>query len=422
MRCGRVYVWEADPAVALGGRVRCELVPLPRLDRGAARGRGLRGRFVRVRNATALPAWHPAADQGQMHLSAAADDRGNFSYDPMGGGPRIDRATAVDLPAFDHYLEASRFGVVNTYYHLDRIAAYVDTLLRQLNAPPLPPVTAVVNAHSAIPRRDGITDGIRRAGEWKPFQGGHYRLPGPRSSIIELERVAADGEIHLGPGRQLLDDGALAEAAGRPYRHNASHNGAILYHEYGHHLTRHTADFMGNAQRPATLQENLKPSLEEGICDYWVATRLDSAHIWAWHRGPGVDGVHGRSLNARRTIDDFDDAPDADPHRNGTIWAAALWELRSAIGDARATDLLVLKMLLLWREVISGPLASSAALLRSRESFAAALALLLHADDVVFGSAHRTLMVDVFATRGITPDGELWPRRARQRNATAGAR
>jgi hypothetical protein len=50
MRCGRVYVWTADPGRPLGGRVAATIVPLLRLDTRGEGGGRLWGRYVRVRN------------------------------------------------------------------------------------------------------------------------------------------------------------------------------------------------------------------------------------------------------------------------------------------------------------------------------------------------------------------------------------
>src|SRR5262249_20683104 len=157
--------------------------------------------------------------------------------------------------------------------------------------------TVLVNAHHAATAKDGLRDGFHGRGGWRPFQGGHYRLPWRQSGlsllqpaspegerngspgaglrkqrIVERAPVGPEGEIHLGPGWKLAPYGALAECAGGPYRTNASHNAGILYHEYGHHLTRHTADFCGNALRPRDRQSNLKSALDEGTSDYLAAT------------------------------------------------------------------------------------------------------------------------------------------------------
>jgi len=124
----------------------------------------------------------------------------------------------------------------------------------------------------------------------------------------------------------LLDSGALVEFEGSRYRANASHNAGIIYHEYGHHITRHTADFRANRLHSPEAQDNRKAALDEGICDYWAATMLNAPHIWAWHKRHDNEYVHPRSLVSHKTMGEFDPAPKADPHANGTIFAAALWD------------------------------------------------------------------------------------------------
>lgn len=346
-------------------------ISLPRLE---GNGR-LCGRFVRVRCA----GWLNTEDGSSVRRiplgDVGADPEGDFVFDPDRGGERQDRALLLHPEDRQRHLEAARFGQVNAYFHLDRIAAYIDSLLRGLGAPSLPPIVAVTEAHA---------DAVERDGRRVAFQGGHYRLPSARQNVPEPEPISPDGEIHLGPGRELLSQGALAEAAGRAYRHNASHNAGILYHEYGHHVSRHTADFCRNAERPADRQSNRKPALDEGSCDYWAAVMLEASHIWSWHRSPD----HPRNLSSTKTMAAFDPSPDADPHANGTIWAAALWDLRARLGPA--TDAMVLETLrVLGRR--SG----------DRESFESGLSALLEAERRLHGGKHRREILDVFEARAV---------------------
>src|SRR5438445_4059114 len=174
---------------------------------------------------------------------ARPDAEGNFLFEPGRGGGRIDKVALAEPEFRWRYVQASHFGEVNAYHHVDHIAAYVGSLLDDLGAPPLLPVTVLVNAHHAGTERDGVRDGVSGRRTWLPFQGGHYRLPrsrrrsklpppesrgdGDRPSsecgsrrhgIVERDPVRPDGEIHLGPGWRLLRHGALAEGAGASYR------------------------------------------------------------------------------------------------------------------------------------------------------------------------------------------------------------
>src|SRR5262249_23304319 len=150
------------------GRVVSSVVPLAHLDPGGA----LTGRHVRVRNAGWIN--QPRRDGPGVESAplgdARANESGDFLFEPSRGGPRGDKYTLRSPKYRDRYLQASRFGEVNTYYHIDRIASYVDALLRELGARSLPPVIAVVNAHSAAVVRDGVRDGEWRKVRWVPFE------------------------------------------------------------------------------------------------------------------------------------------------------------------------------------------------------------------------------------------------------------
>lgn len=415
MNLGRVYGWIPDSASPLHGRVTEEVVPLANLDtEGEGRGR-LWGRFVRVRNA----AWIHEKDPQTSHIRAVPlgdgrpDTEGDFSFHHGRGGSRVDK---VELHPFQaRYVEAAHFGEVNTYYHINRIATYVHELLADLEAPPLPRLLAVVNAHpAATDLAEGIRDGVLKNNErWLPFQGGHYRLASRNYDIPEHDPVSPDGEIHLGAGRQLWQHGALAERAGRGYRANASHNAGIIYHEYGHHITRHTADFRGNALRPRDDQDNRKSPIDEGTCDYWAATILGTPHIWAWHQVHDEQNLHPRSLSSKRSMADYDHDRSADPHLNGTIWGAALWDLRAALlarepDGARQTDLLLVQALLLIGKMMGErPPPDPKSVRKARGSYAVGLAALLHADENLFGARHRDSILDIFCKRGISPETDF---------------
>jgi poly-gamma-glutamate capsule biosynthesis protein CapA/YwtB (metallophosphatase superfamily) len=272
-----------------------------------------------------------------------------------------------------------------------------------------------VNAHHAATECKGVRDGVQRGERWLPFQGGHYRLSNRSREVREHQPISPEGEIHLGPGWQLLEHGALVAARGDRYRANASHNAGIIYHEYGHHLTRHTADFRANSLRRPDRQSNRKTALDEGVSDYWAATMLDSPHIWAWHHRHDAQEVHARSLVSPKIMADHDPSPNADPHANGTIWAAALWDLRTRIAatdpeGARTADRMLLQSLLLFGCLVGDEQpASVASIRRAREGFGAGLTTLLQADERMYAGRYRQMILDTFARRGIRPPSSPAP-------------
>jgi hypothetical protein len=428
MTIGRVYIWSHESGSRLYGSLSTALVPLLNLDSQRAGGCRLTGRYVDVRNGGALNGSDPFSGAvRQIPLGPARPDTaGDFLFDPGRGGGRAEKIvfcgahnssaqyleSGVSYPEEQfrsRYIQASRFGEVNTYFHLDRMAAYVDELLHQLGASSLPRVLAIVNAHDSVIQHNGVRDGVRRAERWMPFQGGHYRLSTRSTDPAECTPVSPDGEIHLGPGRQLSEHGALVQFAGGRYRANASHNAGILYHEYGHHITRHTADFRLNALSRAERQNNQKAAIDEGTCDYWAAAMLGTPHIWILHHRHDHAQIHPRSLTSPKTMAHYDHGDAADPHANGTIWGAALWELRTILATkeadgARQADLLLVKtLLLLGNVVVDRPEADVRSLRDARSDYATGLSCLLLADDHLNGGRHRHLILPAFAKRDINP-------------------
>ena len=411
MNRGRVYLWAEDSDHGLYGHLTATVVSLPHVEVSANEASVLSGRFVCVRNGGAVYEPDPITkDVRAVPLGdVRPDPEGDFLFEPGRGGGRMDKVGLAEPDFRWRYIQASRFGEVNTYFHVDRIATYIHELLGELGCAPLPQVTAVVTAHPAATEQDGIRDGVRGRNHWLPFQGGHYRLPRRRYDMPEYNPIASTGEIHLGPGWQSLKHGALVEAAGGRYRHNASHNAGIIYHEYGHHIVRHTADFRANNLGPSDQQSNRKTAMDEGTCDYWAATTLGTPHIWILHRRHDDHEVHVRSLTSCKTMEDYDTRPQADVHTNGTIWGAALWDLRTQLAGTepngiRKADLLVLKALLLigklthrWHE------RSVVSVRRARTNFDVGLTSLLLADELLNQSQRRETILGIFGKRGIRP-------------------
>jgi len=408
---GRVYLWANDSDRGAYGHLTASVVSLRHLDASAEKAGPLSGRFVCVRNGGAVYEPDPItkSERAVPLGDALPDSTGDFLFEPGHGGGRIDKVRLAEPDFRRRYIQASRFGEVNTYFHLDRIATYIHDLLAELGSAPLPRITAVVTAHHAATEQDGVRDGVRGRNHWLPFQGGHYRLPSSRYGMLEHSPISSTGEIHLGPGWQLLEHGALVKAAGGRYRANASHNAGIIYHEYGHHITRHTADFRASNLLPADQQNNRKTAMDEGTCDYWAATMLGTPHIWILHRRHDDQEIHVRSLTSRKTMEDYDYGPRADVHTNGTIWGAALWDLRTQMavkepGGIRKTDLLALKALLLmgmltprWQET------SVTSVRFARRNFDAGLTSLLLADEQLNRSQNLKTILEIFGKRGIRP-------------------
>lgn len=261
--------------------------------------------------------------------TATAGHYGDFCFQSRRGGVSAARNERAGGRYWLKIIEASQFGQVNAYYHITRLASYVDKLLQGLGESSLPKVRVLVGAHSGYNPNTGTFS------QDDVLAGGHYRVAARSYQPAEPLNMMPTGEIHLGPGKYYVKWGnhpihRTRRWQGKPYFHQPSHNPAIVYHEYGHHIVRHTADFRGNTQRQPHRQSNVKNWFDEGICDYFVAVMLGHPFIYEWHRGNLAPTDHRyRNLEPGRTLKMFDSSPTADPHYNGTIWATFLWRLRT---------------------------------------------------------------------------------------------
>ena len=88
--------------------------------------------------------------------------------------------------------------------------------------------------------------------------------------------------------------------------------------------------------------------MDEGTADYWAAVVLGTPDIYSWqHVAESMDDrdiTVGAEAHHRRLC------TQCNPHRNGNIWASALWDVRSMLED-HMTDLLVMKTLVLFSKV-----------------------------------------------------------------------
>src|SRR2546422_3470044 len=145
---GGLCVWPPDASTPLGGKLKLEVVTLPRVLSPGMPEAKLSGTFVEVHNAGVL---NTRQSDGTVIPLALGDAQsgadGEFMFEPTRGGGRVDKCAVPGTKRRVRYVEASRFGEVNLYYHVDRIAAYLDGLIRELGRSSLPRVIVKVNAH-----------------------------------------------------------------------------------------------------------------------------------------------------------------------------------------------------------------------------------------------------------------------------------
>ncbi len=331
MARGRVYTWRENKNNIIGKELVLEELELAELD---PLRNGLRGTYVNVSNESVIPIL--GAEFTKKIENVEPDEIGNYLFRPLRGGTRIDKLTAHDSRVIMQYVEASRFGEVNSYHHATIFAQHINHLLSLIGQKPLPSVTIRVNCHNGLERTEcGSVDGLycEKHQKWRPMQGGHYRISKPKEGKFnEYRSIRSNGEIHFGPGRNLMSGGLLADLAQCSYRNNASHNPGVIYHEYGHHLNHHISDFRSNSLKLPARRSNVKSALDEGLCDYWAASFMGTPYIWCAHHRHSDTVVHRRSLTSSESADNFDRSPEADPHTNGVLISSALWEARQAMG------------------------------------------------------------------------------------------
>jgi hypothetical protein len=217
-----------------------------------------------------------------------------------GGGP---------LASADADRQARVFGLLNVAFHAQRALRTAAELLGH----PLPHLVIRIGMHEE-PHR---------------WRGGHYRVCARSFDPPEPGPVRETGEVHLGGGSGFVTGRDTA-----PYFAAPSHNLAIIYHEIGHHVCRHTADFRLNSLRPPHAQTNKKVAVDEGTCDVFTAIMLGHPDIYGWHRGsiPEWD-PRRRALDPRWTMARFEGGS-SDPHVDGSIWASACWSAREEVAAA----------------------------------------------------------------------------------------
>jgi hypothetical protein len=125
--------------------------------------------------------------------------------------------------------------------------------------------------------------------------------------------------------------------------------------------------------------------------------------IYGWHRGhlPFTD-PRRRCLTGPWTMAHFRGGHDADPHTDGTIWAAALWDARARAEPAghppeHVDDALLRGLARLGRAPVTD---RDQETLRSRQDFGTALAAVL---DSTADAALADHLERVMAAHGIRP-------------------
>jgi Zn-dependent metalloprotease len=208
------------------------------------------------------------------------------------------------------------------------------------------------------------------------------------SAATDLDGVATpNGHMVFGYG---------ASSASNPTRDYALDND-VLYHEYSHAMMDVLSPQFGQAYNAVNAETG---GMNEGNADYFSSTVLSDPLVGEY-TAPASGAAYFRDLTTRlhypeevwytgtitangTTYSNVRRAPEV--HQTGAVWGAALWDLRTLLGGARA-DQLVFK---------------ATSLFTGTSTFQSALGAILTADDLLYGGVDKPLIRDVFAKRGIT--------------------
>ncbi|MFZ2956635.1 MAG: M36 family metallopeptidase [Candidatus Ozemobacteraceae bacterium] len=167
--------------------------------------------------------------------------------------------------------------------------------------------------------------------------------------------------IYLGDGGERFYSLALEES--------------IIYHEYAHAVV----------DKIVQLHFNESGAMNEGQADYFACSFSGEPHL-----GEYVATKKNRPF--LRTVENKTHYPEDikhEPHDDGQIWSATLWDLRSKIG-APICDALVLK---------------SYFVMKAEPNFSDGLCAMLQADKDHFAGAHLDVITETFKNRGIVLAG-----------------
>jgi Zn-dependent metalloprotease len=164
---------------------------------------------------------------------------------------------------------------------------------------------------------------------------------------------------------------------------DSSIDGDVVFHEYGHGISNR---LIGNGS--TALGGTQSGAMGEGWSDYWACTINNDGAVGEYVVNNSI-GIRraAYSVPSATVHDSYADvgAGGFEVHRDGEVWAAALWDLRTQLG-ATITDNIVL---------------NGMKFTPTRPSFLNARDGILQADQSLNGGANRCAIWTVFARHGM---------------------
>ena len=151
-----------------------------------------------------------------------------------------------------------------------------------------------------------------------------------RQQVFSIDRYSKDNSFYESASRTItygtggVDDAEDAE---------------VIWHEYGHSIQ--------DNQVPGFGQSSDAGAMGEGFGDYWagsVGAQLSSGFqdlcIADWD-STSYSTTHPPCLRRLDSTKHYPQDIDGDPHDDGEIWSAALWQIRGAISAAKADTVIL---------------------------------------------------------------------------------
>ena len=163
-------------------------------------------------------------------------------------------------------------------------------------------------------------------------------------------------------------------------------DGDVILHEYGHGVSNR---LVGGPANTSCLGGTQAGAMGEGWSDYWAITFFNDGRVGEYVANNEVNGIRraAYTVPANPVHDSYADlgVGGFEVHRDGEVWAATLWDLRTQLGAAVA-DRLVLQGMKFTP--------CSPSMLNARDG-------ILQADQNINAGANRCAIWTVFARHGM---------------------
>ncbi|HKS39267.1 MAG TPA: M36 family metallopeptidase [Blastocatellia bacterium] len=167
---------------------------------------------------------------------------------------------------------------------------------------------------------------------------------------------------------------------------DSSQDGDVVFHEFGHGVSNR---LVGGPNNTSCLGGTQAGAMGEGWSDYWAITFYNDGRVGEYVTNNATNGIRraAYTVPANPVHDSYADLGVGGfaVHRDGEVWAATLWDLRTQLGAA-ITDRLVSEGMKFTP--------CSPSFLNARDG-------ILQADQAVNGGANRCAIWTVFARHGM---------------------